>query len=521
MNNRELAGDAKHRVLLERPRRRGAPVPDGMYRMRVLRRDEGRVIDSQKEIKVDTPAAAGRARLRAPERDRARGARPAPEVRLRYSGPPTRRRCSACSAPATARRALVLRFRGGGDAAVWDGRLREGGSAPEGDYAFTVQVRDRAGNPTEAPAPDAERPQSPGRERACRSGRSRSPGRSSVVPAGAVARLRVGPFDRSFGFVLSRLGTPRPVTRGERIGGSSGSGSRAGRAPASTWCACGPGAAAPSGRWPWRACRRRGVGGPTAAARGAPGAHRGRGCNRVDDDHDGFADTLPAARRLRLEREFAGGGAAAGLRSESAPLLRFLDRAGLDYDLTTDLSLRAGRGRPSATLPAWRSRAARCGCRRRSGRLRRYVEGGGRVASFGADAFRRDVGLGRDVVRAGGAAAPANVFGERTALLRTGAAPLSVFQDELGLFDGLSSLIGEFTLFERSVGLPTGAALLVSAGREADQPAFVAFRLGDGLVLRTGTPAVDARARRGAAERRGAARDAADLDLLSGRGDLG
>jgi hypothetical protein len=80
------------------------------------------------------------------------------------------------------------------------------------------------------------------------------------------------------------------------------------------------------------------------------------------------------------------------------------------------------------------------------------------------------------------------VFGERTALVRTGVAPLSVSQDELGLFDGLSSLIGEFTLFERSVALPTGTTLVVAAGREPDQPALVAFRRGDGLVLRAGTP---------------------------------
>ena len=63
-----------------------------------------------------------------------------------------------------------------------------------------------------------------------------------------------------------------------------------------------------------------------------------------------------------------------------------------------------------------------------------------------------------------------------------------MFEDELGLFDGLSGLIGDFTLFERSVSLPPDAPLLVSAGREADQPAFTAFRLGEGLVLRTGTP---------------------------------
>ena len=39
-------------------------VADGTYRMRVVRRDESRVIDSVKEITVDRSAAAGHARCR-------------------------------------------------------------------------------------------------------------------------------------------------------------------------------------------------------------------------------------------------------------------------------------------------------------------------------------------------------------------------------------------------------------------------------------------------------------------------
>jgi hypothetical protein len=38
------------------------------------------------------------------------------------------------------------------------------------------------------------------------------------------------------------------------------------------------------------------------------------------------------------------------------------------------------------------------------------------------------------------------------------------------------------------VALPTGTTLVVAAVREPDQPALVAFRRGDGLVLRAGTP---------------------------------
>ena len=172
-----------------------------------------------------------------------------------------------------------------------------------------------------------------------------------------------------------------------------------------------------------------------------------------------------------------------------SPRLRFLDREGVTSALTTDVSLarRAGPALGSATGVAvagaalWRPPDL-------LQRLRRYVDDGGRLASFGADAFRRGVHLGRDAIGPAARPAPANVFGERTALLHTGEAPLSVFQDDLGLFDGLTGLIGDFTLFERSARLSSGTDLVVAAGREPGQPAFVAYRLGRGLVLRSGTP---------------------------------
>ena len=48
--------------------------------------------------------------------------------------------------------------------------------------------------------------------------------------------------------------------------------------------------------------------------------------------------------------------------------------------------------------------------------------------------------------------------------------------------------VGDFTVFEETSGLAPGARLLVNAGRQAGRPAFVAYGLGGGIVVRTGTP---------------------------------
>lgn len=52
----------------------------------------------------------------------------------------------------------------------------------------------------------------------------------------------------------------------------------------------------------------------------------------------------------------------------------------------------------------------------------------------------------------------------------------------------MDPFFGEFSVFERSERLPATAKLLTSAGREEGEPAFVAYRLGKGTVIRPGTP---------------------------------
>jgi hypothetical protein len=489
VDDRELAGDAKHRFRWNGRDDDGAVVPDGVYRMRVVRREEGRVIDSSKRIRVDTEPPPARL-LSAHPNTIAPGAT---EVTLRYGGP-------ANQAPEfrvfrtddAAKPHVVRRFRGDGRGGAWHGEVATGpqetGRAPDGDYAFTVSVRDKAGNLAVAPAeiPSAATAP-PGTGVSVRSFTLRGP--LEVVPAGAVANLEVGPIDRSVDFVVSRLGDPEAIRRGGRIGGRFRV-----RIPSD----------AKTGLYVVRvrAGRRRAVW-PIAVA-GLPQSKRAaerprplvvlpaiswQGLNAVDDDFDGFVDSFPRARSLRVDRPFAGGGLPPRFGAEVAPLLRYLDRERLAYDLTTDLSLARGEGPALGNAPGvafagsalWLPEPL-------LGRLRDEVADGLRVASFGADALRRTVRIEGDRL-VDPRRRRVNAFGETTTQLEEPTpAPLTVFEDGLGIFEGLDEFIGDFTMFEQSRRLPTGARTIASAGRDPSQPAFVAFGLGGGLVIRSGTP---------------------------------
>jgi hypothetical protein len=505
-----LAGDAKHRFGWDGRDDEGKPVPDGTYRMRVVRRDESRVIDSFKEIDVDT--APPRVRLVSAEPSVITPAAPGqvPRVAVRFAGPanaaPEFRVFRTDDGP---RPYVVRRFRGippegrgKTREGVWNGEVSAGpedtAPAPDGDYAFTVTVRDRAGNPAVAPAeiPSA-RTAAPDTGVSVRSFTLRGP--LGVVRAGSAVSLEVGPFDRSFDFVLSRYGSPEALRRGGRVGGRFRVGLpkdavtglhlvrvRAGRDRA-VW------PLAVIGRPQTTAAGERGP--DPVSGVGAGGlpllvlpALTWQGLNPEDDDGDGFADTLGDARSVRLDRPFAGGGFPPRFATEVAPLLRWLERERLGYNLTTDISLARGEPPLIGDAPG----VAFAGSERwlpadLLRRLREYVAEGGRIASFGTDSFRRTVELEGEI--ASGPSPPRRIdaFGERTALIETSLAPLSVFEDELGVFEGLSDLVGEFTTFEVSRGLAKQTEALTTAGRDPGEPAFMAFRLGDGWMLRTGT----------------------------------
>ena len=60
--------------------------------------------------------------------------------------------------------------------------------------------------------------------------------------------------------------------------------------------------------------------------------------------------------------------------------------------------------------------------------------------------------------------------------------------DTLGLFGGTDGFVGLFTRFEQSEAGCQAARAAQRGGPQPSRPAFVAYRLGRGLVVRTGTP---------------------------------
>ena len=119
-----------------------------------------------------------------------------------------------------------------------------------------------------------------------------------------------------------------------------------------------------------------------------------QGRNPVDDDGDGIPNTLASGEPVRLDRPLVT--TPLGFAQEAA-LIAYLRRAGLQFDLTTDLAYAHGDG-PS--LDDY-SGAALAGAERWvtpsfGDSLAHYVQQGGRILSFGIGSLQRTVTIDGD-----------------------------------------------------------------------------------------------------------------------------
>jgi hypothetical protein len=486
----------------------GAQAADGLYRMQLGLRRTGRSVVVAGSFNVDTTAPAPVVLTVDPPI-----AGPTPggfEIRARGVGrrrPPRFRVLRTDVDPPRE----VARFKGrtGSRRGVWDGRV-DGAPAPPGTYMVVVAVRDRAGNVGTAPA---VLPPVPGQVRGrpgitVRQITAQPP--LEPVRAGSRVEFFVDSRRRAYRWEVRRVGASRPIKRGRGTPGKTLR-MRAPRGISGAYLL-----QLRSGRYSARVpflvqARER------AQLLVVVPAISWLGVDKVDDDGDGLPNTLETGGPVEWPRVIAGDqGMPPAFANETAPLLVFLDRARIRYDLTSDIALARSRD-PRATdregvLLAgslrWVPRAL-------GRRLRDYVEAGGRLASFGTESLRRSVRLGGSRLTRPTQPIPTDPFGARlepVAGPRTGddgrtPLPLTALAEDpaLGLLTGSDGVVDAFGRLEESAERPETrrAKVLTALGQdvldseraqaEADGelprtalPVLTATRLGKGIAIRVG-----------------------------------
>ena len=390
---RRLAEDVRARPSVPVPLRwdgrsdDGAVVADGVYHARVTLGRTGRTVTVPRNLSVDTRAPQPYVRAVAPSRIVAPGERVTVTVGRIGRLQPTRVALWRTDLRRP-RRVAEGELAVGRRRWTWDGRVAGAPAAP-GVYLAQVDRTDAAGNVGRVPAHVPTRARIPGAPGVTVRAVAAQPPLAPVTAARRV-RVQVDSRRRPYRWTLRRVGARRPTASGR---GTS--------TPLSF--------RAPSGASGLYVLHVRAGGAGTRVPVLVQARARARllvvvpavtwlGRAPVDDDGDGQPDTLDRGRPVRWPRVLPA--LPAGVGGDVAPLLAFLDRSRVRYDLTSDLALAlAGGPRPTDRPGVLLAGAERWIPVAYGRALRRYVTDGGRLATVATDSLRRGVTL---LSRAGG-----------------------------------------------------------------------------------------------------------------------
>jgi hypothetical protein len=212
-----------------------------------------------------------------------------------------------------------------------------------------------------------------------------------------------------------------------------------------------------------------------------------QGLNPVDDDGDGIPNTLLSGEPVRLARPLVI--TPAGFAQEAA-LIAYLRRAGLPFDLTTDLAYAHGDGPSlddySGVVLAGDERWVTASF---GDSLARYVQQGGRVLSLGIGSLQRSVTIDDGQALDPSAAHRVDFLdGRPLAIKSTHGTLLLVQRDQLGLFAGGASPLSGYPTYQPFGPPQHPARLLSSLGVSRASPTVIGYALGQGRVVDIGLP---------------------------------
>jgi flagellar hook assembly protein FlgD len=470
----------------------GRRIPDGTYRYRVALRREGRTVTLPVSVVKDVTPPHPRVLSIGPTASTV----PSPEVFPNRRGEPMRVRVFAPGREAsvqvyrtdTDRPELVLERKiGTGEATwTWDGTGEDGARLPSGTYVVAARSRDKAGNLGTSPRPLPPHP-AYGRRLGGKGGvqiMSLAAGPPSApVEAARQAEFLVVSAGRRYAWQVRRVG--------ERDPRSDGSGTR------SRVVLKAPGGKSGLYLFEVRTANRA-VQVPFAVQ--AASAERvlvvlpvttWQGHNDVDDDGDGWPDTLDGGLTVRTARPYAGGALPQGVAEHVGPLLAAIDRAGLRYDITTDVALARGEGPKlaghSGVVLAGDTTWMDAGVQRS---LRAWVRKGGRLLQTGTDSLRRSVTVTPARIERPTQPTARDLFGAKLSKLVTQpGVTLTNTVDRIDLFRGTDGQLGPFDAYEATTSVGADERILaVASTPDAQHDVIVASRFGDGVVVRLGLP---------------------------------